>query len=358
MRRPTPLALTRLLQEKSLDALLVQSLPNLRYLCGFTGTDGVLVVLPGRIVFLTDSRYATQAQQQVTADEVIVYRQKWDSVCDLLRRSGVVRTGFEGDVVTVAQLQQLEEKGGGAIRWQALTTELRTLRMLKTAEEIAALERAAELNERAFAAILPWLRPGVRECEVALELEIALKRLGGEDKAFDFIVASGERGAMPHGVASDRKLCAGELVTVDFGTRWQGYHSDETVTLALGAVPDRLRELFDLTLEAHDRALDAICPGVTLQVIDGVARNLIEAGGYGENFGHGLGHGVGLEIHEAPVVSQRSEEVAREHMVFTVEPGIYVEGVGGVRIEDTVVVTANGCRRLTRIPKSFRMLPV
>jgi Xaa-Pro aminopeptidase len=254
-------------------------------------------------------------------------------------------------------LQQWEEKVAGAVQLVPLTTELRGLRRLKSEDELRALERAAELNERAFAAVLPLIRPGIRESEVALELEIALRRFGGEEKSFDFIVASGERGAMPHGVASDRSLRAGELVTIDFGTRYGGYCSDETVTLAIGEVSAELRRIYDLVLEAHDRAIDAVQPGVALSAIDTVARELITAAGYGPCFGHGLGHGVGLEIHEAPVVSQRGEDVAAENMVITIEPGIYVEGLGGVRIEDTVVVTPEGCRRLTRIPKSFRSLP-
>jgi Xaa-Pro aminopeptidase len=196
------------------------------------------------------------------------------------------------------------------------------------------------------------------EREVALELEFAMKRLGGEEKAFDFIVASGARGAMPHGIASAKSIEAGDLVTLDFGTRYNGYHSDETVTVAVGEVKPELRKIFDTVLEAHDRAMAEIRPGVSLRDIDGTARHYIDSQGYGSYFGHGLGHGVGLEVHEYPTVSPRSEAVAEEGMVFTVEPGIYIPELGGVRIEDMVQVTADGCRQLTRIKKDFRTLPV
>ncbi|MEJ2520948.1 MAG: M24 family metallopeptidase, partial [Desulfuromonadales bacterium] len=193
-----------------------------------------------------------------------------------------------------------------------------------------------------------------RENELALALEYALRQAGGEEKAFAIIVASGDRGALPHGLASDKPLAAGELVTIDFGCRRAGYHSDETITLAIGDVPSGLRRIYDTVLEAHDRALAAVRPGLLLKDLDAVARDYISAQGYGAFFGHGLGHGVGLEVHEAPVVSPRSQQIAAEGMVLTIEPGIYVPGTGGVRIEDMVLVTANGGRVLTKIPKTFR----
>ena len=208
----------------------------------------------------------------------------------------------------------------------------------------------------AFAEVEALLRPGSVERDVALALEFALKRRGAEEKAFDFIVASGERGALPHGVASGRRLAAGELVTIDFGCRVDGYHADETVTIAIGTVADELRRVFDIVLAAHDLALAAVAPGVPVSELDRVAREHIAAAGYGAYFGHGLGHGVGLDVHEAPAVSSRSKAVVQKGMVFTVEPGIYLPGVGGVRIEDMVLATAAGFRVLTRIPKQFRNL--
>lgn len=340
-----------------LDAILFAGLPNIRYLTGFSGTDGVVVVTASAVYFLCDSRYTTQARAQVAATEVREYKVKLDGVLALLRELGVRRVGFEADLLPYAVYEAFQQKGEG-ISWVPLTRRLASLRGRKDATELELLEQAARLNAEAFAEILPLIRPGARECDIALELEISLRRRGGEDKAFDFIVASGERGALPHGVASEKTLAAGELVTVDFGTRRGGYHSDETLTLALGEVSERHRMIYDCVLQAHDLALAAIRPGVALRDIDAVARNHIAASGFGDYFGHGLGHGVGLEVHEYPTASSRSEDLAEEGMVFTVEPGIYIPGFGGVRIEDTIVVTAEGCRRLTRIPKDFRILPV
>ncbi|MDH3999419.1 MAG: aminopeptidase P family protein, partial [Desulfuromonadales bacterium] len=209
-------------------------------------------------------------------------------------------------------------------------------------------------NSHCFNAIAPMIRPGVSERDIALELEFALKRYGAEEKAFDFIVASGPRGALPHGVASEKIIEEGELVTIDFGCRWEGYHSDETVTLAVGAPSAELCKIYDTVLLAHDQAMDAVAPGLPLAELDRVARDVISAAGYGEYFGHGLGHGVGLEVHEAPSVSPRSKMTVELGMVITIEPGIYLPDVGGVRIEDMVLVTPSGAETLTKIPKAYR----
>ena len=347
----------QLLDRLGLTGFLFTSLPNIRYLCGFTGTDGALVVTPQEAVFLTDSRYTVQARFQVSVGEVREYTRKLEGVIDCLRGCGASRVGFEADTLAFATVERLKEKGGAAVEWVPVSAELQGLRAAKDADELSAIEEAARLNAEAFEEIVPMMRPGAVEREVALALEYALKRRGGEEKAFDFIVASGLRGAMPHGVASERVIQKGELVTIDFGTRVKGYHSDDTVTVAIGDVPPRLREIYALVLSAHDRALEQVRPGLPLKELDGVARRHINECGYGDFFGHGLGHGVGLEIHESPTVSSRSEEIAAEGMVITIEPGIYVPDLGGVRIEDMVLVPASGHRRLTRIPKDFRRLP-
>jgi Xaa-Pro aminopeptidase len=348
---------THLLAASGLDALLFTDLVNVRYLCGFTGTDGALVVAGSRCCFLSDSRYTTQARQQVQADEIREYSVKLDGVIEFLQQGGARRIGFEAETLSFATVEKLREKGGGACEWVPLTKEIQSLRGIKAADEIAAIGEAARLNAEAFEEILPLIRPGAVERDIALALEFALKRRGGEEKAFDFIVASGPRGAMPHGIASERSIGTGELVTIDFGVRYRGYHSDETVTVAVGEVPPRLRQIYDTVLKAHDLAMDQVRPGGALKEIDAVARDHIAAQGFGDYFGHGLGHGVGLEIHEYPTVSPRSEAVASEGMVFTIEPGIYVPELGGVRIEDMIEVTADGCRPLTRLSKALRVLP-
>ncbi|TYO99966.1 Xaa-Pro aminopeptidase/Xaa-Pro dipeptidase [Geothermobacter ehrlichii] len=348
--------LTSFLAENDLDGVVFFHLPNIRYLCGFTGTDGALVATPGRTVFLTDSRYTTQARRQVRADEVSEYRQKIEGVAEFLRETGVRRCGFEATTLAYGLWSKLREKVGSDCELVPLDDAVDRLRRIKSDVEVAALLRAAGLHRRAFDEVRTMIRPGVTERQIALELEISLKRFGAEEKAFDFIVASGERGAMPHGVASDRAIGEGELVTIDFGVRLDGYHSDETITLAVGEISSDLRRIYDIVLAAHDAALEAVTPGMSLRALDAVARDLIAAEGYGDFFGHGLGHGVGLEIHEYPAISPRAEGLVEAGMVLTIEPGIYVPGLGGVRIEDMVRVTDDGCEILTRLPKAFNRL--
>ena len=344
-----------LLADQGLDALLFFSRENLRYLCGFTGSDGVLLLTATDSVFLTDARYTTQARQEVSVGRIEEYRVQCEVAVACLRSAGVRRIGFESSLA-YGKVDDLRIRGDSSWEWVALGGELEALRLVKSAEEVAAIETAARFNAEAFAEVEALIRPGACERDLALALEFALKRQGAEEKAFDFIVASGPRGALPHGVASERRLVAGELVTLDFGCRVDGYHADETVTLAVGAVTDRLRRIFDTVLHAHDLAMAAVAPGVPLVELDRLAREAIAKAGYGDYFGHGLGHGVGLAIHEAPTLSPRSKAVAAEGMVFTIEPGIYLPGVGGVRIEDTVLVTASGMRALTRVSKNFRDL--
>ncbi|SHJ71180.1 Xaa-Pro aminopeptidase [Malonomonas rubra DSM 5091] len=349
---------TELLIEQKLDALLLFGLPMIRYFCGFTGTDGVLLLSQNQSTFLTDSRYQTQSAQEVTAEKKICYSNKLKHIVEEIRAQGYQRVGFDSASLTVAVFDEIKLISGDTIEWFPLGEPLRTIRSSKDSDELVPLKQAAQLNQKAFEQVLPSIKPGVSERTIALELECALKKLGGECNAFDFIVASGARGALPHGVASDKLLQAGELVTIDFGTRVDGYHSDETVTLAIGPVDGKLRQIFDIVLKAHDLALAAVQPGIELRDLDAVARDYIRKQGYGDYFGHGLGHGVGLEIHEYPALSPRADAQAVEGMVVTIEPGIYIPELGGVRIEDTVVVTADGYEALTSIPKEFYQIDV
>lgn len=345
-----------LLETQGLDAVVFQNPSNLRYLCGFSGSDGALLVAPGGDCFLCDSRYTAQAKSQVVAAEQQEYRVKAESIGAWLTAKGAKRIGFEAESLTVAGLERLQSKGPQDAEWIPLGRERLAFRACKDADEVAAIQEAAALNAEALAEVLPLFRPGAVERELSLALEFALKRRGGEEKAFDFIIASGPRGALPHGVASERVLADGELVTIDFGTRVRGYHSDETVTVGIGSVEPRLRKIYDIVLEAHDQALAAVRPGVSLRDVDAIARRVIDQAGFGDYFGHGLGHGVGLEVHEFPTLSPRSEDVAEVGMVVTIEPGIYIPDLGGVRIEDMVLVTAEGAQCLTQISKSFRSL--
>jgi len=343
------------LERFGVEVIVFLGLPNIRYLAGFTGSDGALVLGKEKVWFLSDSRYTTQASQEVAEAGVTEYRIKIDGIAALLSAESVKRVGFEAEQTTVAFLQTL----AGAlpdVELVPIGAELDDLRIHKDAEELSALAGSAEIASQALLGILDLIRPGVPEREVALALEFAMKRGGAQEKSFDFIVASGPRGAMPHGKASDKTIQAGELVTLDFGAVYRGYHSDETVTVAVGTPDSRQKEIYSIVKDAHDKALEAVRPGISLKELDAIARRYIEAKGYGNYFGHGLGHGVGLEVHEKPTVSFRSEQIAGEGMVFTIEPGIYIPDWGGVRIEDTVVVTHDGYRLLTKVPKELMVL--
>lgn len=342
-----------ILRVKNLDALLIQGSVSLRYFCGFTGSDGALLVTLHQTLFLTDSRYTTQSKTEVLADDVLEYSDKLAAIDHQLNVLLVKHVGFESKVLSVDQFRRLENKCS-TLTFQAVDEELSSLRQIKDEEELSFLDEAARLNCVAFQEVFPRIQVGMTEREVALDLEFTLRRLGGEDKAFDLIVASGVRGALPHGIASDKKIECGELVTIDFGTRCNGYYSDETVTFGVGNVSDQLRTMFDVVLRAHDLALESLEISVAAKEVDRVARDYIHDHGFGKYFGHGLGHGVGLEVHESPTLSPRSEARLSAGMVFTVEPGIYVPGVGGVRIEDTVLLSMDGYRCLTQCQKSYQ----
>jgi Xaa-Pro aminopeptidase len=343
------------LERFGVEAIIFLGLPNIRYLAGFTGSDGALILGENKDWFLTDSRYTTQASQEVAEAGVIEYRIKTEGIASLLTAESVKRAGFEAEQTTVAFLKVLNELMPD-VELIPIGAELDDLRIRKDPEELRSLAGSADIASQALLGILDSIRPGVPEREVALALEFAMKRAGAQEKSFDFIVASGPRGAMPHGKASDKKIQAGELVTLDFGAVYRGYHSDETVTVAVGTPDSRQKEIYSIVRDAHDKALEAVKPGISLKELDGIARRYIEAKGYGNYFGHGLGHGVGLEVHEKPTVSFRSEQTAGEGMVFTIEPGIYIPDWGGVRIEDTVVVTQDGCRLLTSVSKELMIL--
>lgn len=328
---------------------------SIRHLTGFSGSDGVVLQGGDAGWFLTDGRYTSQAAQEVTGYEVREYRNRVETLGELITGQGYTKVGYEADTLTVNQFRQLEAALPG-IELVAVDADLQNLRVRKDTAEIELLAAVAGLAADALAKTFPQIRPGVRERDVALALEAAMMSLGADDRSFDTIVASGPRGALPHGKASDKEILSGELVTIDYGAVLRGYHSDETVTIVVGEPDVQQRKIHGVVKEAHDRAISAVKPGVPLKELDRIARSYIEEEGYGTYFGHGLGHGVGLDVHEPPTVSWRSEAVAEEGMVFTVEPGIYIPGWGGVRIEDTLVVTSGGCTVLTQAPKHLVVL--
>ncbi len=345
-------AAKKLLEEHSLDALLVWNMTNVRYLSGFTGTEGALVIAENKAFFLTDSRYEIQADQEAEGFEIRISPEKIGNIVSTLKSLSIKRIGFEDEILPVARLKELESEHDGA-RFVRLGKALDHLRLRKDDSEIPLLRRAAWASEVGFKNALKSLRPGVTEAELAVELEIGMLRAGASKPSFDLIVASGPRGALPHGIASEKTIREGEMIVIDFGCVLDGYCSDQTVTVALGDVGDEAQKVYEIVHEAQAKALGALKPGVKLREVDRVARDHIHDAGYGDFFGHGLGHGVGMEVHEDPRVSKKSEFSAEPGMVLTVEPGIYLPGKFGVRIEDTVLITPNGYEKITSLDKKF-----
>ncbi|MCL6563534.1 MAG: aminopeptidase P family protein [Firmicutes bacterium] len=349
----------RLAEEVGAEALLVLSAPNRRYLTGFSGSAGVVLLTPRRRWLLTDSRYLEQAEREAPDYEVrALARQVFRQVADLLREEGASQAAFEADKWSVSQWRRATAEAP-EVRWIESEGLVERLRVVKSESELAVMAQAAHIADEALAQVALILRPGLRERDVAVHLECKMRQLGAEGLAFPTIVASGPRGSLPHGQASERVLEAGELVTIDFGATFGGYHSDQTVTWALaGDRPERarLREVYEVVRAAQAAGLAAVRPGVRASEVDRAARSVIEAAGYGEAFGHSTGHGVGLEVHEAPWAAKApaTDWELQPNMVVTVEPGIYLPGLGGVRLEDTVVVTPDGFRRLTWADKGWR----
>ena len=340
------------LERTGADLLIVSNLSNIRYLSGFTGSEALLVLSRTEGWFLTDSRYTSQAGDEVTGARVVEFSNRLETLTTILKESGAAKIAFEAGYTSVAIYQELVQRVPG-VEFVPADAELSTLRAVKDAAELEVLGEVAAIASGALLEILGEIKPGAIESEVAWALEVAMRRGGAEGKSFDFIVASGVRGALPHGKASDKALAAGELVTVDYGALYRGYCSDETVTVALGQPESRQLEVYETVRVAQELAIEAIRPGISFRELDAKARDYIHAKGYGQYFGHGLGHGIGLDIHEPPTASPRGAGVVQEGMVFTVEPGIYIPGFGGVRIEDSVVVERDGCRRITRVPKAL-----
>jgi Xaa-Pro aminopeptidase len=343
------------LKDAGYPAALVWNPANVRYLSGFTGTEGTLLLTDREALFLTDSRYTEQAGDQVTPHgfTVVTFRLKFKEIAAKLREFGIAELGVEDETMTVSQHRQLGEDAG-SVTLRPLGRLITRLREIKDASEIAAIRKAIQVQETALETILPLIRPGVTERGIAFALDTEMRRLGASDVSFATIVASGPRGAMPHGTASEKRSEAGELVVIDWGCIVDGYCSDQTVTLAVGEPRDPdAKKVYQVVFQAQQACLAAGRPGYEFPALDRVPREIIEQAGFGAMFGHGTGHSLGLEIHEEPRVSPLGTGTAEVGMVFTVEPGIYLPGRFGVRLEDIVLVTETGVERLTTLSKEW-----
>ncbi len=349
--------LRKKLQAENLDGMIITHLDHIRYMTGFTGTTALLIISTKAADFLTDFRYADQARQQVRGARVsVVQRDLLASLKDFQQFNVKNRKyAYSGEYLTVVQKEKLQQVLPDSL-FIAADPILADLGWVKESIEIANIKKAVEISDIAFERILKAVKQGVRERELAAELEYQMAMLGSEKPAFETIVASGYRSALPHGVASLKRFKKGEFITLDFGATVNGYVSDITRTVILGKPTPKQKKIYALVLKAQKAAIRKVRAGVMAKDVDAAARNVIKKAGFGKNFGHGTGHGIGFYVHVGPRLSWQSEDKLLSNNVITIEPGIYISGWGGVRIEDDVVVTRTGGKVLNKAPKNLLAL--
>lgn len=342
------------LSNRQLDAIVITDLYNLRYIANFTGTTGIAVVTKDDAVFITDFRYTKQAGEQAGSIGFTIRQNTQEiflEVNDYLNEQHIKTAAIEANNMSTATYLRIKDLFTADI--VPTTGVVETLRRVKDQDEIDTIKKACDITDQAYHYILTYIKVGMSEIQIANELERYLKTLGASGMSFDTIVASGQRSSMPHGVASEKLIEDGDVVTIDFGCYYNGYVSDMTRTFAVGSISPQLEEIYHIVLEAQLMVTANAKPGMTGKELDKIARDYIAEKGYDGYFGHGLGHGIGLEIHEAPGVSFRTDDILEPGMIITNEPGIYVDGVGGVRIEDDLIVTETGVEVINRSPKEL-----
>jgi Xaa-Pro aminopeptidase len=334
-----------------LDALLITTGEMIRYITGFSGSESVFLLTKRGGYLIVDSRYTSQARAECREFAVLEERETFKGCQGIILKRGLKKIGFEPHTVTLAQHRELMSRG--KIELVALQKIFDGVRAVKDSGELKIIKRAARMASESFTELLEEIEVGCREIDIATSLEYKIKKKGAENTPFPFIVASGKRGAYPHGVASRKKIRENEFITVDFGAVYRGYCSDETCTIFVGKPKKRQEVVYRAVKEAHDRAVETVMPGKRAREIDETARAILEQEGLGKYFRHGTGHGVGLAIHEEPRIAPNQEIFLEKDMVFTIEPGVYIPGWGGIRIEDTVRVTRGGCELLSSVPKEL-----
>jgi Xaa-Pro aminopeptidase len=338
-----------------IDGFLITSPYNRRYITNFTGSAGVVLISRDQAQFITDFRYMEQAAKQCQGFEIVQHAGSIpDEVANQAKKLGINKLGFEEDYLTFSSFKSYESVVDSELI--PVSGLIEKLRLIKNDAEIKILKEAADIADAAFKHIIEFIHPGKTELEVSNELEFFMRKAGATSSSFDTIVASGLRSALPHGVATDKVIEKGDIVTLDYGAYYKGYVSDITRTVAVGEPDAKLKEIYNIVLEAQYRGMDGIKPGMTGKEADALTRDYISEKGYGEYFGHSTGHGIGLEVHEGPALSSRSDIVLKPGMIVTCEPGIYVPGLGGVRIEDDTMITADGNEALTHSAKELIIL--
>ena len=340
----------QLLKTKINEAFLITSPENLYYFSGFTGGEGALFIDQNTKKLFTDSRYTVQAEEESPDFEIVDVATT--SLSAFLQTVGTASIGFEDEYMTVSTMLSLK-KTVPTLALMPASRHIESIRIVKDSVELDHITKAAKIADDAFLHILPKISPGKTEKDIALDLEFYMRKNGADGASFEIVSASGYRSAMPHGVATEKVIQSGELLTLDFGCKYKGYCSDMTRTVVVGKANDKQKEIYETVLSSQLAALTEIRAGKACKEIDAVARKIITDAGYGDCFGHGLGHSVGLKIHEKPSLSPRSEDVLLANITMTVEPGIYIKDFGGVRIEDLVIVTEDGYQNLTHAPKEL-----
>ncbi len=341
------------IKKKGLDAILITDMSNIRYISNFTGSNAYVFLTANNSYFFTDGRYKTQSKNEVKNFKISICKDILKEMPNYLPKKSIKKIGFEDESLTCSQLRLLR-KYFKKKKFYPLSEELKLLRAVKDEEELRLMRKATKISEEALLEIKKKIKPGVTESYLANEFERLAKEKGAEGLSFDTIIVSGKNSALVHGKPSDKKIRKGDLVLIDFGCVYKGYRSDQTVTYGVGKLSNKAINIYNTVRDAQIQALDIIKPGVELIKPYKIVNEYIKSKGY--EFVHGLGHGVGLQIHEQPNVSSSAKGVFQEGMVVTVEPGIYVENIGGVRIEDLIVVTKNGYKKLTSLPKDLEIL--
>ncbi len=344
--------------KNSNTAIIISSPENRRYFTSFPSSDGYLVITESEAVFFTDSRYIEAAQKAENGYKSRLLTRVCVEISDYLKEEKIEKVLLEKERLTLADFERIKGalKGIKCTPSSALEKKINALRSVKNKEEIKSIKKAQKIAENAFSHILTFIKDGVTEKEIALELDFYMLSHGAEAVSFETIAVTGKKTSMPHGVPDDTIVQNGDFVTMDFGAVVNGYHSDMTRTVAVGEVSAEQRKVYEIVKEAQEKALKKLCCGVSCKDADKAARDVISAAGYGDYFGHGTGHGVGVEIHEGPNLSPRSESVLKVNNVVTVEPGIYIPGKFGVRIEDMARIKKNGSENLTNCPKELIIL--
>lgn len=343
-----------ILNHKRLDAVIVLSDYNRQYLSGFTGTSGALIITPQKNYLVTDFRYIKQATNQAKGFEIINCKNGLiPGIKELLEKENLINIGFEGHQISYDTYVELNK---GMITLISISDTIDQIRKVKDSGEIKLIQQAADIVDKTYEYILTVVKAGMSERKIKALLESKMLELGADGPSFDTIVASGHRGALPHGVASDKIIEKGDMITLDFGAYYKCYCSDITRTFAIGEPDPKLKEIYNIVLSSQLKAINEIKPGMTVKEADALARDYIKSHGYGKEFGHSLGHGIGLDIHEGPLLSKSSTGKLEKNNCVTIEPGIYIDGLGGVRIEDDILITENGCDVFTKCTKDLIIL--